>query len=622
MPDLIEYDGGDILASLEDRTITGLLIPFNELGQTNAGRFMVEAGAVALPDDPSVIGLNTDHDRSRTVGRATRVWQDVKGIMATFTLARTPEGDAALADATNPNGRRRKLSGEFETAIAGGKAVPGSGRLWGAALVPQGAFPSAMVLAADTTSSAQYITEYTDENGVTWRRVEETVTTTTEEVVSADPEAADDPADTTATDTTTEGDTTVPNEQQPVAVAATRAVPPTQAPAARTASRGPDTAQVLAAVRALRTNPGDTAAVQVLASIADVPMAAPLGTTPGSIRENWLGKIYQGVTYARQFIDLGTHGTAISAGGKAGFRVFRGDDESENVPYNGSWAGFPNDLGGYSGSTDVLRSYLEMFALGNAIDRRWIDLPGGEEVLASFLQLVIEDYLIWSDRKAREALISQAVPVVAATAKYPTNYPPALGMLIQGILAVKKRKTDQRNDVPTFAIANDAAFEALAYAAGGDQNLPEFVKIALSTDRTGTVDGDVQIVNGDTGITGTASVVVGAKAGIDFDELPGENPLQIDALELARGGIDKATHGYLQTFVSRPAAFAHIGTPDAWAQGSYGRGVLAKVGAGILRGAPTDPLIATAATAASAPSLPGSVGGTVVDGSITWTRIA
>ena len=96
MRDLIEYEGGDILANLEDRTITGLLIPFNELGHTNAGRFMVEAGAIALPSDPSVITLNTDHERSQPVGRGSRVWEEPSvGIMATFAIARTPVADVS-----------------------------------------------------------------------------------------------------------------------------------------------------------------------------------------------------------------------------------------------------------------------------------------------------------------------------------------------------------------------------------------------------------------------------------------------------------------------------------------------------------------------------------------------
>lgn len=616
MTDLFEYEGGDILANLEDRTITGLLIPFNELGQTNAGRFLVEASTIALPDDPSVVGLNLDHERSHPVGRATRVWEEAKGIMASFKIAETPEGDAALADALNPAGIRRRLSGEFHAVIKAGKAT--AGNLWGAALVRMGAFPSAMVLAADTTSSSQYVSEYTDENGVTWRRVEDSTTTTTQTATGEERVT-----ESTVTETI-EGEPPMP---EPIPVAASAATVPSTltppVPAGQTSPRDISLSQVLASIVALKTNPMDDGARAVLAAMADVPMTGA-GALPGAgvLRENWLGKLYQGIPYVRQFIQLGTLGTDITAAGKAGFRVFRGTNgAASNIPGQGAWGGFPNQLNGYQGSSDVLRSVLSRFALANAIDRAYTDLPGGEEALASFLQLVIEDHLIWSDRIAREDLISQAVPVAAATAKYPDNYPAALGQLIQGILSVKKRKNDQRNDVPTFAIANDAAFEQLAYAAGGDQNLPEFVSIALSTAGTATVDGNVEVVNGDTGITGTPSVVVGAQAAIDFDELP-NGPLVIDALELARGGFDKATHGYLQRFWKRPEAFAHIGTPDAWAQGSYGRGILAKVGAGILRGAPTDPLAAAAATAGAAPALPGAVGGTVVDGGITWTRIA
>lgn len=606
MPDLIEYEGGDILANLDDRTITGLLVPFNELGHTNAGRFMVEAGALALPSDPSVIGLNTDHERSQPVGRGTRVWQQAEGIFATFRVAETPEGDAALADALDPNGKRRRLSGEFHTSIKAGKAVPGSGRLWGAALVEMGAFPSAMVLAADTTtSSSQYVTEYTDEAGVTWRRVEETVTTTTTEVAA--------PVD------NTEGDTPVTDTAEVAASVA--AVPGTagapNATAARTASRQPDSAMILAAVRALRTNPADHGAVQVLAAIGDIPMTgANALPAAGVLQPNWLGPLFQGVPYVREYITLCNLGTDITAGGKAGFRTFRGTAGAPgDAPFDGTWAGFPSQINGYQGSTDVLRSTLAKFAVGNAIDRSLFDLPGGSEVVAAFLQLVIEDYLVWSDEGARTTIISQAVPVAAATAKYPNNYPAALGQLIQGILAVKKKKSDKRRDVPTFAIANDTAFEQLAYAAGGEQNLPAFVNLALSTSGHGTVDGDVTVVNGDTGISGTASVVVGASQGIDFDELPG-GPLVIDAMELARGGIDKATHGYLQTFVRRPQAFAHVGTPDAWAQGVVGVAQLIKVGAGILRAT------VGGTTSNAAPALPGAVGGTVVDGGVTWKRIA
>ncbi|HUG50383.1 MAG TPA: hypothetical protein VLZ78_05240, partial [Terrimesophilobacter sp.] len=82
----ITIQGGEVLASLDERTITGLLIPFNERSETpksGPGGFTVEAGSIALPADPAVVTLNTDHDRYQPVGRASNLWvQQGVGIMA------------------------------------------------------------------------------------------------------------------------------------------------------------------------------------------------------------------------------------------------------------------------------------------------------------------------------------------------------------------------------------------------------------------------------------------------------------------------------------------------------------------------------------------------------------
>src|SRR5690606_13051573 len=147
MTDPIYIEGGEVLANADDRTITGLVIPYGEKGRTNVGIFEVQAGAIGIPADPTVVGLNVDHDRFEPRGHAARIWETPAGIMASLTLAKTPEGDAALADARDPNGTRRCLSGEFRTGIKNGKAT--GGMLSGVALVARGAFPSAMVLAAD-----------------------------------------------------------------------------------------------------------------------------------------------------------------------------------------------------------------------------------------------------------------------------------------------------------------------------------------------------------------------------------------------------------------------------------------------------------------------------------------
>jgi hypothetical protein len=68
-------------------------------------------------------------------------------------------------------------------------------------------------------------------------------------------------------------------------------------------------------------------------------------------------------------------------------------------------------------------------------------------------------------------------------------------------------------------------------------------------------------VQGDIGIDDTPAVIVGARRAIEFDELAG-GPVIVDALEIAKGGIDRAVHGYLQTFVRRAAGIVKVGVAD------------------------------------------------------------
>lgn len=583
MTDIIEIEGGEVTANLADRTITGRLLPFGEEGRTNVGRFTVEAGSVALPADPAIISLNIDHKPSGNVGRAHRVWQQPDGIYASWTIANTPEGDAALADALNPGGIRRRLSGEFGPAIIrAGKLVAGHAKLWGSALVPMGAFPGAMVLAADTPDGGEDLdsTLGPGQDGhlsvlSTDLPTDITVSTPEGEQATYTPEAA--PAE----DNPQEGGSIVTATATDVlAGASTPAapVPPTlapSAPAATTTMRLDRSArQVLAAIAAYKANPQDGDALQVLAALSDITISGngslPTGAngTPSVIPPNWVGQYYQGEEYAREYITLCKLGTDITATGKSGYGLHRrtattGTTEMALTPSGGTWAGNKVEVPSHSGFSAAKTSTLRRFARANDFAREWWDLPGGEAVVEAFIRLLVEEHQYWSDQNALLDIITAAgAPVAPATASYPTDYPEALGMLIQGILAVKARKANtQRRDVPTFAIANELAYAELVYATGGDQNLPAFVNIAVSTNGNGTVDGAVQVVQGATGIEDTASVIVGDRRAIEFDELPG-GPLQIDALELAKGGIDRAVHGYLQTFSVRPEAVVLVGTAD------------------------------------------------------------
>lgn len=150
----ITIQGGEIQANLDDRSLTGLLIPFNEEGRTNAGRFSVQAGSIELPTDPSVVSLNIDHDRYQPIGRATRLWETDQGIMATFSVGRTPAGDAALADTS-----RRALSGEFKCDIDAGRIARNG-------VLAAGAFPSARVLAELTSTETEVASADTEQEAI------------------------------------------------------------------------------------------------------------------------------------------------------------------------------------------------------------------------------------------------------------------------------------------------------------------------------------------------------------------------------------------------------------------------------------------------------------------------
>lgn len=558
----VTIDAGTLTANREERIVTGLLLPFGEDCKSNLGKFRFEPGAVTVPRDLTGMSFNVEHARENPIGAPVALTSTAAGIVGTFKVADTPEGDTALDDIAT--GRRRRLSAE----VAGVKIRNGigiAGRLFAAALVEKSAFPSATLLAAEdtlddeddedttepTTTEEHNETTFTDENGVTWSRVMDVETTTEENKTTTTM---------TVVEETEEPETPVENEGEPDVATV---------PNTLTASKGQTTAApakvdlrtLYAAMAEVKAgNQGE--ALTLLAALSDIKISGT-GALPaaGVIRDNWVGQLWDGKSYERKFINLGTLGTDISAGGKNGFKIHRGTKAAPKTMLGGDWAGNKTEVPTGSAWTETFKSSLDRFAFAADIAREFYDLPGGTEVIEAFLALIVEDYALWSDLKALGKFLEVAgTPVAPKT--YPTEFSGSLGQLVQGILAVNKK------DTASFAIVNDAAYEELMYTP--KDLIPEYIDFTFNTEGTGTADsGKVVVVNAseeyaaEVGFpVNSPAVLVGARPAIQFDEV-GSTPINIDALEIARGGVDRAVHGYVQTFVVNPSSLVLVGAADA-----------------------------------------------------------
>ena len=98
------------------RTVRGILLPWGQRSRTSVSKtkpITFPRGSVALPRDPSVVGLNRMHDRFNWLGRAEALEDAPEGIVATFRIADIPEGDEWLED----HGSLVKLSPEVRNIV-------------------------------------------------------------------------------------------------------------------------------------------------------------------------------------------------------------------------------------------------------------------------------------------------------------------------------------------------------------------------------------------------------------------------------------------------------------------------------------------------------------------------
>lgn len=604
LPDAVEevtIDGGTLMfEGTPDMVATGLLVPFGVEARSNLGLFAADEESFTFPEDTTGMVHNANHRREDVLGAITGLFsRPGVGIFATYRYADTPEGRKAYAE--GKNGAKRYLSAEVRDVLIKGRRAIG-GHIFGSAQVEAPAFRGATLLAAeDTTILPADLdgSELLDKRGFD-ATVEEggTLELHTDNLpatIEVEPAEGDTvtytPTDTDSTPTTTEGITV--NASAPTLEAGTTPAPipgtllaglnPTaiETPAEAAEGMAYELGTIFAAMNTLRQPAGaleedHARASTLLAALSDIKVNTTGGLTTatgGVIQPAWVGKMWQGRTYARKYIDLVTHlFGGINIAGRKGFKIDQGTALVQH------WGGNKSDVPSGTASTSTAGSTRRGYGYAADIAREFFDLEGGAEVIEAFIRGVVDSYAKITDLDAVADILGIASGTVSAAGvitadgtkiepagTYPDvaghDYPVAMGMVIDAIDAV----TDADDD-PAFVLVNRAAWRQLRFTP--KDLVPEYVTFAVKGDGTGNADSVIlkrapEDAWDDAGFDNLQpAVVAGSKAGLEFRE-QGETPIRLDALDIAKGGIDKAVIGYLETFPVRAESFVSFGTAKA-----------------------------------------------------------
>jgi hypothetical protein len=532
-------EAGHLTASIADRIVTGLLLPFGEVGRTNLGKFKIPGpGIISIPKDVSVLQANLDHDQMEPVARILTATETPSGIVATFKVGENPEGDALLAEIEKgkTTGKLKALSAEVKNVvIKAGEAVAGA--LTGAAFVNKGAFPSARLMAADTvdeetiseveqdvadidvtTDSGAIETiedEYTDGAGDTWKRV---ITRT--KVVDGDVVTIDEHVQ--LTPMAAEEQPQPAQEEPPVDQPLNARVPEalkasvTAEPKKSELSKH-DVFSMISKARAT----GDR---HLMAALEDVAISGEGAVGTATVVPQYVGELWSGRRFTRKVIP-NLASAALTSTSVTGWRF-------TTKPAVATWTGNKADV---PSNAPVAESYtvpLQRFAGAWDIAREFVDF-GQTDVLESMMRYAVDSYAQQSDNYVLSTALT-AVGAGTQVGTIPSGIAESLVKLVRGALNV----VNTGNALPTFAIVATDVYEELALIQ--TNNALEFLSMSLNLEG-GSLE-NFRIVPHASMAAG--DVLVGARDAITVHELPG-SPIRVNALDIAKGGVDEAVFGYV-----------------------------------------------------------------------------
>ena len=526
--------GGKAHAAAADRTVSGLVLPWDRAGNTTAGTLTIAPGAVRLPRDLSRCKLHFKHtgtEGHRPVGYATGYHVAADGLHMTFRVARTPDGDAALGQVTE--GVFDAFSAELASIRRDGSTVIDS-IMTGVALVDTPAFHDARVSdvhAANTPGDTMTVLDFIRAMMAAGQTEAEARASAVAHFGQAavDAVSADDLAFEPATAPAPAGEPAPPAEPAAPAesLAASHAPRGLVLPAGLGAPTGPTVAHASAhdaagtLVRMVSGRRDDVAH----AALADITASGMIDATP----PQWLGELWEGPAKTRRIIPLMNRRDLRS------WRIqgFKWTQKPLVAEYDGDKTEIP------TGPVSIAPYEAEAirWAGGHDIDRKFWDF-GDAGILESYWRAMNESYAIVTDLSASAFLVANATVVAPDPT---TSVPPLLAAMYTAAATVD----DATGVSPSYYLANPT--DRLGLMEVTSQNMPAFFDL-LNVDPKRIVW---------TKNVPAGTLVAGAKPAATFHELPG-SPLRVEAEHLSHGGRDRAMFGYTACTLDNAAGLVKI----------------------------------------------------------------
>ncbi len=502
-----------LIANLDDRTLAGLVLPFDEIGYTNVGAVL--ASKDSQLDFAETVTLNREHDGETFVAGKGTLEKREDGIYGSFHVDEGPYGDVILLEASE--GKRNGFSIEIpEPIIRGGKILAGLINAVAAVVTP--AFRSALMASKNGLMAA----DAGDLDGLPdWMLPTESSTDEIEDVVIDGVTYTRKTTRTNKTEITVKEGATVPtankvDDNAKVDLTAAfagntnkdKGAPLTAAKAFAAIAKGAATNNLHAALANVTHDDGDN----------DGDGVGEITAAPG-----WLGEVYKAAAYRRKYVSLFTPGNLTSYR-EAGFRW---SSKPTVAQYAGNKAEIPT--GGIT--AEPVTYGTQRWAHGADLDRRFIDF-GDQDVLRAFVEAQIESYLEVTDAYSLAQAIAAATDVERGPVVSGVNN--TITQIVDGALALIG------NDrTPTGAVVDLAGYRALLLS-------PKDLVLEFLTQGMGLEEGSLAgfriVPSANAALVGKSLVV--DKGTVKFKEFGGGTPVRVEAQHVANGGVDLAVFGY------------------------------------------------------------------------------